>query len=351
VHRIDLEISEEGMRALRRKPKEYVEGAVAVDGERFESVGVRLKGSGSFQDLNGKSSFKVDFNRYIPDQSYHGKGKLTLNNMLHDSTQVHEVVAHAAFKAAGLPASRVGYAWVTVNGADYGLYSNVETPDRDYLERNFGQRDGNLFEGGYPYYPDSWDHADFTMNEVENFELESGTDVQWADLKEVVAALNSSDLEPALAEVVDIDGYARFQIMEAWTGQWDGYAFASNNFRIYFDHGQTDRMYMVPAGLDYCFTEYGGRLARASSPLGATCQADAVCRTHYAAVLEDTLDRVDAAELHDLMTETFEFIEPWIAEDFRNSVQVGAGLDAQVDSMGEWIDTRSVDVRRWYSPE
>jgi hypothetical protein len=348
VHLVDIELSEEALRTLRRAPKEYVEGGVAVDGVRYDRIGVRLKGSGSFQDLNGKAAFKLDFNKYIPEQSFHGKGKFTLNNMLHDSTQVHEVVAYAAFAAAGLPHARVGYAWVTVNGAEYGLYSNVETADRDYLDRNFGRRDGNLYEGGYPYYPDSWDHADFTAAEAEHFELESGTDVAWADVWGVVNALGAAEMEPELSSVVDLDAYARFQIVEAWAGQWDGYAFASNNFRIYFDHGGTGLMYMVPTGLDYCFTSYGGRLARASSPLGKICQADAACQAHFTAVLDDTLDRIDASDLATLRAETSALIEPWIARDPRNYVDTNGALDRELEAMDDWIATRSAQVRKWY---
>lgn len=352
VHTIDIVLSDEAKRALRNAPKEYVDGAVVVDGEAFEHVGVRLKGSGSFADLSGKAAFKIDFNRFDADQSFHGKGKLTLNNMTHDETQVHEVVAYAAFAAAGLPAARVGYAWVTVNEEDYGLYSNVETADRDYLERNFGNRDGNLYEGGYPYYPDSWDHADFTSGEVDHFQLESGTDVEWDDLEAVVQAMKAADMEPALGELVDLDQYARFQIMESWTGQWDGYAFASNNFRVFVDHGATGKLYMVPTGLDYCFTSYGGsRMMRASSPLGAECQGDDACKAHFDAVIEDTMAKVEAANLDALMLEAEELTRPYVEDDPRNYIDEKRALDVSLGNMHEWIATQSEKVGKWYGAE
>lgn len=349
VHEIDLTLDPDSVRALGREPKEYVSGSVVVDGEAYENVGVRLKGSGSFQPLSGKSAFKIDFNYYDPDQSYRGKGKLTLNNMLHDETQLHEVVAYAAFAAAGLPASRVGYAWVTVNGEAYGLYSNVETPDRDYLEHNFNNRDGNLYEGGYPYYPDNYDHADFTRRETKSFQLESGTDLGNADLQAVTDALasNADVFELTLSTVVDIDQYARFQIVEAWTGQWDGYAFASNNFRVFVDHGGTGLAYMVPTGLDYCFTDYGGRLDQARFPLGQACQANADCNEHFAAVVGDTLAAIDAAGLEALMDQANTLVRPYVEDDPKNAINERQ-LDRSVDAMRTWIQTRSVTVNTWY---
>lgn len=348
VHTIDITLGEASLRALRTTPKEYVEGDVVVDGEAFGSVGVRLKGSGSFADLRGKAAFKIDFNRYDPEQDFHGKGKFTLNNMTHDETQVHEVVAYAAFAAVGAPRVRVGYAWVTVNGKDYGLYSNVETPDRDVLEANFGHREGTLYEGGYPYYPDAWDHADFTSSEAHNFELEVGEDRQWADIDAVVAALDADPMEPALAEVVDLDAYVRFQITEAWTGQWDGYAFASNNFRVYIDHGGDGRLRMVPTGLDYCFTDYGGRLSSAMSPLGRACQGDGACVAHFLAQAPDTFAAIDAAGLEALMDEALTLTRPYIEADPRNVIDEDTALDPAIERMREWIRTRTATVDRWY---
>ena len=315
----------------------------------MRNVAIRSRGSGSRNSR--KIGLKIDFNRFVPDQSFHGKGKLTLNNMTHDETQLHEVLAYAAFAAAGLSASRVGYAWVTVNEAVYGLYSNVETADRDYLERNFGNRDGNLYEGGYPVYPDSWDHADFTGAEVSHFQLESGVDVGTDDVEAVVTALGSADLEAQLAAVVDLEQYARFQIMETWTGQWDGYAFASNNFRVFVDHGVTGKVYMVPTGLDYCFTSYGGRMVRASSPLGRICQADPACKAHFDAVLADTLAKVEAANLEALFDEAITLTRPWIEDDPRNVINEGRSLDISIATMREWIQTRSPIVSRWYGGE
>ena len=37
---------------------------------------------------------------------------------------------------------------VTVNGQYYGVYTNVERLDKEYLQRNFIEDDGNLYQGG-----------------------------------------------------------------------------------------------------------------------------------------------------------------------------------------------------------
>src|SRR6185369_7170650 len=90
------------------------------------AVGVRLKGgSFGFRTLTGKASFKVKFNFSVSGQRFQGLKKLTLNNMVQDDSMVHETLAYTAFRAMGVPAPRTGFAYLRVNGADYGVYLDV----------------------------------------------------------------------------------------------------------------------------------------------------------------------------------------------------------------------------------
>ena len=43
---------------------------------------------------------------------------------------IAEATSSIMLRAIGLPASRVGYAYVRLNGDDYGLYANVEKIDK-----------------------------------------------------------------------------------------------------------------------------------------------------------------------------------------------------------------------------
>lgn len=348
VIEIAITVDEDDLNSLKRQPKEYVPASIVIDGERVKEVGIRLKGSSSFRKLRQKSAFKIDFNRFDDGQDFYGIGKLTLNNMLNDETQLHEVCAYAAFAAAGLPYSRVGYAWVTLNGDAYGLYANIETPSKPWIERLFGTEDGNLYEGGYPYYPESYTHADFSNEEAGNFNLESGEDVATADTKAVAAQVQAkgADWDTRVGALVDLEEYAKFQVAEAWVGQWDGYAFASNNYRVYFP-ADGSGMKMVPSGLDWTFTDYGSDWAHAASPLGARCQADSVCEARFAQAAIDVTTAVDAADLGALLDVNAEMIRPYIEDDPRKELQIGS-LDKAHETMRTWIRGRSEKVLKWY---
>jgi hypothetical protein len=348
VHTIDLTISEDGQRALRQDYKTYVPADITIDGETLANVGVRLKGSSSYRPLSGKSAFKVDLNEN-EDLDYYGLQKLTLNNMLNDETQLHEGIAYEAFRLADVPCSRIGYAWVTVNGEDYGLYLNLETVDDRWGERMFGHDEGRVYEGGYPYYPESYTHADFVMREVENFELETGDDVQWADLSPIAAAVRGSDeaFDEAASPYADLDEYARFQVGESWVGQWDGYAFASNNFRVYVDAGGDELMRMLPSGLDWTFTDYASNWGNSTMPLGRSCQASEACNARMLAAVDQVCDAVDGGDLLTRFDALQALLAPYIEADPRKELRMNR-LASEQAAMREWIEGRSVKIRKAY---
>ena len=47
---------------------------------------------------------------------------------------------------AGSAAPRVTYAWVSVNGEPYGLYTVPESVDENFLEHNFTDRRGPIHD-------------------------------------------------------------------------------------------------------------------------------------------------------------------------------------------------------------
>jgi spore coat protein CotH len=129
---IKLTLPKPSEEALKEHPTDdYVEGTLEVvetDGAPGTegavlvpamTVGIRLKGNvgGSFRDLTEKAAFKIKCN-FVKGVKCLGLKKMTLNNMVQDPSMVHETLAYAAFRAAGVPASRTGFAYVRVNGQD-----------------------------------------------------------------------------------------------------------------------------------------------------------------------------------------------------------------------------------------
>jgi spore coat protein CotH len=255
VQEFELQIPPESWEALLEEPRVYQPGTFRHRGESWQ-VGVRLKGQlGSFRALDRglKSAFKIDFDRYDPVGSFFGLRKLTLNNMVQDPSYSSEHLGYLLFDAVGVPVPRTGYAWLRVNGEDWGLYLNIESPDRRWVERHFLDSSGNLWEGSYVIDDDRWIFPDFTYEGVAWFEQDlEGVPEGRQDLLNVVRALENSDPDQrveAVADVVDDGAFLRFCAAEVFLTHWDGYSGNTNNFRMYWDP-TVGRLVFLPWGID-----------------------------------------------------------------------------------------------------
>ncbi len=224
-------------------PYTYFPATVTLDGEELGAIGVRKKGLlGS--DSSTKPSLKLNLDWVDGDLSYLGKDMLTLNNARQDPTSMDQCLGYELFAAAGVPASRCNFAHVTVNGADLGVYVQVESIRRDMLEDHFGDGSGNHYEGTLSDFREGW---------VDTFEAKENDEGR-EDLDAVVQALAADDdeLMAALGAVVDLDAFFSFWAVEVLVGHWDGYTPATNNFHVY-RNPSTDRFSFLPWGIDALF--------------------------------------------------------------------------------------------------
>ncbi len=131
---------------ISEDPFTYFKGNITIDGVKIESVGIRKKGFiGSLDDRF--PSLKVKFDQYEKQRPVAGIDVLTLNNNKQDPALVSQFLTYHLFNAAGVHAPRANFARVTVNGEYLGIYSNVESIGKPFLERRFGNHAGNLYEG------------------------------------------------------------------------------------------------------------------------------------------------------------------------------------------------------------
>lgn len=227
VQTIELELGDAELRALRRDPFEYVEGNVIVNGTRLDTVGIRLKGSSSYQDFDGKPAFKVKFNAYVSGQKYATLERLTLNNMVGDATMSKEMIGYALWTSVGMPVPRINYARVSVNGEFFGLYTNLESMDDHLLERRYGNGTGDLWEGN--------DSADFTRRGVDHFELVTGVgDIDALDtVRQTLAGAPADAFLEEADTVLDMDSFLDFWAYSIAIGNKDGYPYNLNDYFVY----------------------------------------------------------------------------------------------------------------------
>jgi len=110
-------------------------------------IGIRSRGFGTRSPI--KPSLRVDFNRFSPDQEFLGLKSVVLKNNVSDPSNMHERLSMLLMRRMGIPASREAHARLFVNGEYYGVYNLVESVDKHFLKRVFGENDGYLF--GYTW--------------------------------------------------------------------------------------------------------------------------------------------------------------------------------------------------------
>ncbi|WP_051226412.1 CotH kinase family protein [Butyrivibrio sp. MC2013] len=155
VHTIDIEMDDWDSFIENATSEEYSAANVTIDGETVKNVGIRGKGNTSLSTVaqldSERYSLKIEFDAYQSSGNYHGLDKLCLNNLIQDYSMMKDYLTYKLMNEFGADAPLVSYAYITVNGEDWGLYLAVEAVEDSFLERTNGKSYGNL------YKPDSMD--------------------------------------------------------------------------------------------------------------------------------------------------------------------------------------------------
>ena len=228
---------------------------ITIDGNTISSVGVRTKGF--IGSLNPeRPSLKVKFDEYLDQSPVAGLDRLTLNNNVQDESLASQYLTYKLFNKAGVPAPRVSYAKVTVNGEYLGVYTHVESVRGPFIKRHFGDYSGEFYEGTI---------ADFYPKAVENIEAKNKhTEKDRTQAKKLAQILETKEsFNLAKAEKhVNVDQFIKFWAMESLLGFWDGYTNNQNNYYAYASPKDDMRFHFMPWGADGAFTESRGPFSR-----------------------------------------------------------------------------------------
>lgn len=370
VLEIDLGLSPEAEQKLEDESDEDVKAtfmATLTDGTPGGSpevlvedhpVEVHLKGhvGGSFRSLAGKAAFKLKFKK---TERFLGLRKMTLNNMVEDTSMLHETLAYSLFRAAGVPASRTGFAYLRVNGEDFGVYLDIENLDETFLKAHYGE--GNtlhLYEGEYGADADAASIATLGTEPPEGqpkFEMDEG-EGEPTDLEALAAAVaaTSPSFSTRLAGLADLDEMTRMWAVEKYISHWDGYSGEedSNKPNNYYLHSDLSGLFqMLPWGTDN--TWQVERRIGFDGPAGLLfdgCLPDDQCFRSYYAALQALEGQVATLDPESLAASTAALLKPWQeleeGESTRGEHSV-AQIEAAVAKVHQYIAARPAELAAW----
>ena len=160
--------------------EEYTAANITVNGTTYNNVAIRPKGNSSLSqlvmdDTTDRYSFKIKFDEYVDGQTLDGLSKLVLNNNMSDATYMKEYLSYKLLESLGVPTPECAYAHITVNGEEWGLYLAVEPIEEEFIARNYGSTDGNLYKpesdsvamGNKDNQNDMKDKTDFNPKQID----------------------------------------------------------------------------------------------------------------------------------------------------------------------------------------
>lgn len=150
VHTIDIIMNDWDEFIKTCTNEEYTDCSIIIDGESYKNIAIRAKGNTSLSNVasmnSNRYSFKVEFDHYDNNKTYHGLDKLSLNNIIQDNTYMKDYLTYQMMYKFGVSAPLSSYAYITVNSEDWGLYLAVEGVEDSFLERNYGNNVGELYK-------------------------------------------------------------------------------------------------------------------------------------------------------------------------------------------------------------
>lgn len=231
-----------------------------LNGEVISNVGMRSRGNTSIR--NAKRQFKLSFNcddaytnaqqghiRKLPalaKRRFHGVKKINLRASQNDPTILREKLSSWVFQQIGVPAPRVGFVRLYINGSYWGLYLLVEQIDDCFLESRFGHGSGNLYKGV----------AGASAFDVEKmrrgFELKTNEGRNdWRDLYQFFTALDKVRTREEIESLVNVDNVLGYLAGAALVGHWDSFAWLQNNDYLY--HHRDGRFRIIVWDMDNTF--------------------------------------------------------------------------------------------------
>ncbi|MBP5304570.1 MAG: CotH kinase family protein [Lachnospiraceae bacterium] len=150
VHTIDIQIDDWDAFIETATEENYTNVDVTIDGENYKNVGLRAKGNTSLSTVaqlgSERYSLKIEFDEYQDNFTYYGLDKLCLNNLIQDYTMMKDYLTYKMMGEFGAAAPLCSYAYLTINGEEWGLFLAVEAVEESFLERNYGRTYGELYK-------------------------------------------------------------------------------------------------------------------------------------------------------------------------------------------------------------
>lgn len=240
--------------------------AFTADGKTIDKVGLRYKGNSTYLSTNRglKRSFKIDLDKHSESARFHGLKSLTLNCGVMDTTRGREALAYSIYRAAGVPAPRTAYAELTItvpgkyDKEHVGLYTVVETVDKNFLKLNYKNDAGLLMKPerirGLDYLGEDW--ARYKDNYQPKRDATADEQKRMIAFTKLVNQGTDAEFNKEIAGYLDIEAFLKYMAATALVSNLDSFFTLGHNYCLYL-HPETKKFHFVPWDVDLSMGNFG----------------------------------------------------------------------------------------------
>ena len=213
-------------------------GTVTIDGYQYDSVGIRYKGYSSVNITQTKNPFNIKLDYIINDQEHQGFNKIKLSNVIHDPSFLREALSYQIARKY-MPSSKANFANLYINDTLWGVYSNVEAVNKDFLSKHYQSRNNSFFKCN----PSSLD----LFGENSNLSLSPGndsldyeafysikSDYGWGKLYQLIDTLNNYPF--SINKILNVDRTLWMHAFNYSLVNLDSYIGYAQNYYLYEDN-------------------------------------------------------------------------------------------------------------------
>lgn len=213
-------------------------GTLTIDGYQYDSVGIRYKGYSSVNITQTKNPFNIKLDYIINDQEHQGFNKIKLSNVIHDPSFLREALSYQIARKY-MPSSKANFANLYINDTLWGVYSNVEAVNKDFLSKHYQSRNNSFFKCN----PSSLD----LFGENSNLSLSPGndsldyetfysikSDYGWGKLYQLIDTLNN--YPSSINKILNVDRTLWMHAFNYSLVNLDSYIGYAQNYYLYEDN-------------------------------------------------------------------------------------------------------------------
>lgn len=244
--------------------KTNIAADLKVDGVTYANVGVRFRGNTSYRRIpagSEKFGFNIETDFTDPDQKLLGYDHLNLNNGYHDPTFMREVITYQIARRY-MCAPQANFVKVYLNDQYWGIYINVQQPNKDMIEEWFRTNDGNRYRG-FPSGGGSFNDSAFNYlgnnpaSYTRGYEFKEGDGTDLMNFITILTQTPNNRMYTELPKVFSVDQGYWYAVTMNILSHTDCYIGSGKDHMEYFDeiHG---RCHIFPFDVNEAIGGQGG---------------------------------------------------------------------------------------------